>query len=127
MEGNFIDLLAPKLPLIMRKNLNAEQYAFLYEINPLPNQIEILYSSSIIENTVQGADRTSFKASGPFKTVGVVTIYSPDLAPSAVSATDGVTGSNLLTDWIWNENGRALTIEYNHAPNRNRVDVLVEW
>ena len=127
LEGNFIDLLAPKLPLIMRKNLNAEQYAFLYEINPLPNQIEILYSSSIIENTVQGADRTSFKASGPFKTVGVVTIYSPDLAPSAVSATDGVTGSNLLTDWIWNENGRALTIEYNHAPNRNRVDVLVEW
>jgi hypothetical protein len=127
LKGNFIDLLDPKLPLIQKKNLNADQYAFLYEINPLPNQIQILYSSSIIDKDLHVADKSRFQVSGPFKTVGVVTIYSPNLDPRAVSAKDGVTGRDLLIDWMWNENGRALTIEYNHAPNRHKVDVLVEW
>ena len=127
LVGNFIDLFDPKLPLIEKKNLNADQYAFLYEINPLPNEIEILYSSSIIERDVHEADKTRFQASGPFKTVGVVTIYSPNLDPTAVSATDGVTGSDLLIDWIWDRSGRSLTIEYNHAPSRHKVDILVEW
>lgn len=127
LEGNFIDLFDPKLPLIGNKNLNADQYAFLYEINPLPNQIEILYSSSSIEQEVRGEDSISFKASGPFNTVGVVTIYSPSSDPIAVSAQDGVSESDLLLDWTWNRNGRALTIEYNHAPDRNKVDILVEW
>ena len=127
LEGHFIDLFDPKLPLIEKKILNAEEYAFLYEINPLPSQIQILYSSSIIEHQKQGTDKTSFRASGPFKTIGVVTIYSPILDPRAVSAKDGVTGSDLLIDWLWNNDRRALTIEYNHASNRHEVDVLVEW
>ncbi|MDE0505873.1 MAG: hypothetical protein OXI86_17485, partial [Candidatus Poribacteria bacterium] len=62
-----------------------------------------------------------------FRTVGVVTIYSPNLEPTSVSARDGVTGRNLLIDWLWNKSGRTLTIEYNHAPHRNKVDILVEW
>ncbi|MDE0043594.1 MAG: hypothetical protein OXT74_16260 [Candidatus Poribacteria bacterium] len=127
LSGNFIDLLDPKLPLIEKKNLNADQYAFLYEINPLPNEIEILYSSSIIEKDAHEADKTRFQASGPFKTAGVVTIYSPNLDPTAVSANDGVIGCDLLIDWIWDKSRRALTIEYDHAPNRHKVDILVEW
>lgn len=127
LVGNFIDLFDPKLPLIEKKNLNADQYAFLYEINPLPHKIEILYSSSIIEKDAHEADKTRFQASGPFKTAGVATIYSPNLNPTAVSAKNGVSGRDLLIDWIWDESGRALTIEYNHAPNRNKVDILVEW
>lgn len=127
LKGNFIDLFDPTLPLIEKKSLNREQYAFLFEINPLPDQIEILYSSSSIEQEVRGEDNISFKASGPFKTVGVTTIYSPDSRPDAVSAKDGVSGGDLLIDWMWNENSRAMTIEYNHAPNRHKVDIRVDW
>jgi len=127
LRGQFIDLLDANLPLIAKKNLSPGQYAFLYEIDPLPEEIEILYSSSIIENLQQETNRTAFQPLGTFKTVGVTTIYSPNLNPKTVSIRNSVTGVDLLVDLMWNESFRTLTIKYNLPLKRHKVQVLVEW
>ena len=127
LKGPFIDLLDAKLPLIKQKNLDADEYALLYEVSPLPEQIQILYSSSVVENVVQESDKTSCQAGGPYRTVGAITIFSPSLEPGDVSAKDSVTGENLLVDWIWNKDGQALTVEYNHPAKQHKADILVEW
>ena len=127
IKGDFIDLLDANLPLIKQKNLDADQYAFLYEVKPLPAQVEVLYSSSIIKDVVQDPNKTSCQVTGTFTTVGVVTIYSPELNPRNVSAKDNATQENLLLGHSWNESRRTLTIKYNHPPEQRKVDILVEW
>ena len=127
LEGQFIDLLNPNLPLIERKHLSPDQYAFLYEVSPLPEQIQVLYSSSLIGDVVRESNKTSWQVAGTFKTVGVTTIYSPNLNPKNVSARDSSTEENLLLDQLWNASHRTLTVKYNHPPNRHKVDILVEW
>ena len=127
LEGPFIDLLDANLPLIEQKPLDVDQYAFLYQVSPSPEQIQVLYSSSIVGDVVQESNKTHCQVAGTFETVGVTTIYSPKLDPKAVSAEDSTTKENVLVDRLWNESRRTLTVKYDHPPKRRKVDILVEW
>ena len=127
LKGPFIDLLDANLPLVEQKKLDADQYAFLFEVSPLPKHVQVLYSSSIIGDVVYEPNKTSCQVAGTFTTVGVTTIYSPRLDPKSVSAKDSGTKENVLVDQLWNESRRTLTVKYDHPARRHKVDIVVTW
>ena len=70
LEGPAINLFDAELPLIERKRLDTGEYAFLYQVDPLPKQPTLLYSGSRIANIEQRSRQLKFHATGPFQTLG---------------------------------------------------------
>lgn len=123
IEGIFIDLFDPQLPVLTSKNIQPGQQAMLYNIKSIKNRKkpQVLASASRVANEKTEKREYSFIAKGPLNTTNVSRVLLPD-QPHSVS----VTGKNINVDSVlWDELSKTCLLTFENNPDG--VEVLIKW
>ena len=120
LNGNYIDLFDPNLPVLKKKVVNPDEQAFLFDIDAVAKkkQPQILASASRQYDEQIGKRSYSFIAKSPAETNNVMRILLPkepkDIQVSAKDFTQ-----------TWDKETRTLLLLFENNPEG--VQVNIEW
>ena len=92
LDGLFIDLFDPELPVLQSKKVHPDEQTFLYNVKNVPNKRRpsVLCGASRIYDEAAKKDSYSFIAKSPLNTTNVSRIYLPRLPKNiSVKKSDG--------------------------------------
>ena len=128
MEGNFVDLLDATLPVIQSKTVEANQSSLLYDITDRMTQgtPRLAFTSGTLEGeTIETADKTSFRITGPDMTPVSVRILGNGRTPKQVQIQkDGAAFSR--ADYGWDNGTGSLLLSMITQPDEP-IDVEILW
>ncbi len=125
MEGLYIDLFNPKLPVLSRVVVNPGEQAFLYNINKIKNrtQPKVLASASRIYNETSTKEEYSFICKSPLNTTNAMRIYLPAApAKTTVLNSDGKEMSEVKK--LWDTNSNTLYLSFENNPEGIEVTII---
>lgn len=122
LEGLYIDLLKPNLPLLRNPSIPANDMAFLQQVRTSETIPSILAVSGRLRVKSERAESTAFMAQGPDQTKGAARIYAGKRKALGVKA---YSRFGLPLDATLKEEGNTLLIEYPNDPEG--VVVRVGW
>ena len=117
LEGCFIDLFDPALPVLERKVVEPGSQTFLYDIRKAPKAPCILAAASRTYDLERARHSFSYLCKSPEGTVNVTRILLPAEPVSVL-----VDGSP-ATDSSWDPATRTLFLRFPNAPDGVRVEV----
>ncbi|MCZ4245516.1 hypothetical protein [Pedobacter punctiformis] len=123
LNGQFIDLFDPALPVLEQKTIQPGTQAYLYDINKAENKgkPQVLASASRVTNEVVGKKQYSFIAKSPAKTNNMMRILLP-VKPSGITAK--TKGQNLsLTQNVWDEKSKTLLLGFENYSEGVEVSI----
>jgi len=116
LDGAYIDLLDPKLPLVISPIVAPQQCAFYYDVTLMDaGTPTLMYSSSKVESKTETRDSTVLKLSGPLKTKGTARVFKSD------RTVDSVTPDSVKVD----QQAHTLLLTYDNKPET--VDIQIKW
>lgn len=124
LDGSFIDILNPKLPILNNPVIPAGGLAVMADVGAMlsDSKPRILLASDRIEASGEEASTTRLLLTGPLKTKGVVRISSAGKSLHSVSALNADEDS-VPTEHKMEQN--TLFVKYNSLPEG--VMLTVEW
>ena len=117
LEGCFIDLFDPTLPVLDRKEVGPGSQAFLYDVRKAPKAPAILAAASRAYDPVRTRHSFSYTCKSPAETINVTRILLP-AEPQAVTI-DGIPA----TDSSWDPASRTLFLRFPNDPDGVRVEI----
>ena len=117
LEGLFIDLFDPALPIVTHKELAPGAQAFLYDLRKAPKAPAILAASSRAYDVQRSRHGFSYTCKSPIDTNNVTRIRLRR-APKTV-----LVGGAPATDWTWDSASRTLYLRFPNNPDGVRVDI----
>ena len=119
LEGRFIDLFDPSLPVLSEKEVQPGEQAFLYDLDKLMDTTrpQVLAAASRQYDETFTDHSFSFVSKSPANTGNVMRILLPK-EPDIVNV--GVT-----SQWRWDASSRTLLLEFENDPNG--VSVRLGW
>ena len=117
LEGSYIDLFDPDLPIISRKELTPGTQAFLYDVRKAPKAPAILAASSRAYDVRSSRHTFSYTCKSPIDTDNVTRILLRR-APSSVLV-DGAPAA----DSSWDPATRTLYLRHPNTPAGVRIDI----
>ena len=117
LEGCFIDLFDPALPVLDRKEVAPGSQALLYDVRKAPKSPCILAAASRAYDVRKTSRTFSYTCKGPSETVNVTRILLRR-KPLRVCI-NGVPA----TDFSWDPGSRTLFLRFPNAPDGVRVEV----
>ena len=117
LEGSFIDLFDPLLPIVTRKELAPGTQAFLYDLRKAPKAPAILAAASRAYDLHRTARTFSYVCKAPAETVNVTRIRLRQ-KPLSVCV-DGEPAA----DCSWDYTSRTLFLRFPNSPEGVRVEI----
>ena len=120
LNGRYIDLFDPNLPVVYQKTVKPGEQAFLYNIDKAggKKQPKVLAAASRQYNEVAGKNSFSFTSKSPQNTNNVMAIQLPK-KPKNINV------SAPSHQWKWEEKSKILCLMFENSPEG--VDVKLEW
>ena len=117
LEGSFIDLFDPALPIVTRKELTPGSQAFLYDLRKAPKAPVILAAASRAYDLQRTRRTFSYTSKAPAETFNVTRILLPR-EPGNVLV-DG----KAAADCSWDPASRTLFLRFPNSPDGVRVEI----
>ena len=117
LEGSFIDLFDPLLPIVTRKELAPGTQAFLYDLRKAPKAPAILAAASRAYDLHRTARTFSYVCKAPAETVNITRIRLRR-KPLSVCV-DGEPAA----DCSWDSTSRTLFLRFPNSPDGVRVEI----
>ena len=117
LEGCFIDLFDPTLPVLDRKEVEPGSQAFLYDVRKAPKAPCILAAASRAYDLQRSRHGFSYICKSPAETINVTRILLPR-EPQVVEV-DGVPAA----DWSWDSASRTCFLRFPNNPDGVHVDI----
>jgi hypothetical protein len=113
LNGLFIDLFDPELPVLKTKTVNPGEQAYLYNVAKIAdkNKPAVLCGASRIYNETITKNSYSFEAKSPAETDNVSRIYLPK-KPAKV-----IINKNITIDCLWDELSHTCLIKFENNPD----------
>ena len=126
LNGLFVNLFDPNLPVLNQKQVNPGEQAFLYNLTELQNSDvpKIVAAAGRAENEKTEANRYSFTLKSPLNTTNAMRIYLPK-NPMQVKIADaqGKELSDVFSEW--NQLSRTLLLKFENHPDG--ISVNISW
>jgi hypothetical protein len=119
LEGLFIDLFDPMLPIVTRKEVTPGSQAFLYDLRKAPKAPAILAVSSHAYDLQRSHHAFSYTCKSPIDTDNVTRIRLRR-EPLSVEV-DGIPAP--ASAWSWDPAGHTLFLRFPNNPDGVRVDI----
>lgn len=125
MEGRFIDLFDPEIPVIRKKVVNPGQQAFLYDIDAIENREQpcVLAMAARVSNEKGEDGSYSFIAKSPVHTTNVMRILLPE-ETTTCKVTDS-TGKTVDHEFSWDNESGTVFLKFENDPDG--ISVQLEW
>ena len=126
VNGKFIDLFDPRLPVINSKELRPGNQSLLFDLKDIHNEnrAQVLASASRIYDEKRKAKTFEFITKSPVNTINVMRVLLPNkLQRCSVLCTNGLTVKNLK--WNWDEASKTVFISFEN--DANGINVKLEW
>ncbi|GHT65408.1 hypothetical protein FACS189451_12990 [Bacteroidia bacterium] len=124
LNGLFIDLFDPQLPVLQTKTVNPGEQTYLYNLAQLKDKKKpaVLCGGSRITDEVRKGGSYSFVAKGPIDTENSSRIYLPK-QPKGVKII--ATGDNNISqdDNAWDENSHTYLVKFENSPDGVKVEI----
>ncbi len=124
LNGIFIDLFDPELPVLTSKTIYPDEQSFLYNVERIieKNKPVVLCGASRIYNETTSRNTYSFIAKSPINTTNVSRIYLPT-QPDNVTAKKVSDGSVIDFDQSWDKNSSTLLLKFENDPDGIAVEM----
>jgi hypothetical protein len=124
LNGTFIDLFDPDLPVIREKTIARGEQAFLYDIDKISdkNKPNVICGASRVSDEAFDPGSYEFIAKSPLNTMNVSRIYLPARPVSLVikkSTGERIDGS--INDW--DINSGTLLVRFPNDPDGVKVEI----
>lgn len=125
LEGLFIDLVDPTLPVLKEKLVAPGEQAYLYNLNEVKNkkQPKVLAAASRVYGETVRAKNYSFITKSPSKTQNVMRILLPSKPTEVMVLDNSQTNINFKSEWDAATNTCLLKFE-NFSEG---VGVKIKW
>lgn len=124
VEGFFIDLFDPEIPVLHKKMVNPGEQAFLYDIGTIDNrqQPRVLAAAARVSDEKTEGCRYSFIAKSPVHTTNVMRIFLPG---EAIACKVTNSAGNVDYDFFWDNESRTAFLRFENDPDG--ITVQLEW
>ncbi|GHV65620.1 hypothetical protein FACS1894199_06780 [Bacteroidia bacterium] len=118
LNGLFIDLFDPQLPVIQTKTVKPDHQAYLYNLAKVSENTKptVLCGGSRISGEVQKSGSYSFVAKGPIDTDNSSRIYLP-------TQPKGVKVQNVVTEFTWDDASHTCLLQFGNQPDGVKVEI----
>ncbi|GMW00144.1 MAG: hypothetical protein AMXMBFR84_12820 [Candidatus Hydrogenedentota bacterium] len=122
VQGRYVDLFSPDLPLLRDPVFHPGSTALLMDLDwqarnqPSP---KVLAASARIRNTSTRASQFSFSATGPFGTKAVLCVALPK-APAQVTV-----GGLIVHTWRWDDENQLLRLSFMNNAETVQIDIVL--
>lgn len=125
INGTFIDLFDPQLPVITQKTVQPGEQAYLFNINKIDkNKPQVLAAASRIYNEIITNKSYSFLSKSPLNTSNVIRISLPN-SPKRCKIKN-INGENISeSNWEWDNIGKTCKITFENNPEGTKIEI--EW
>ena len=117
LEGKFIDLFDPALPVLTRRAVLPGTQALLYNLDTVadPGRPQVLACAACVETERVGRNRYSFMVKGPAQTTNVMRVLLPRKPVATdVTRSDGTPVAD--PGFEWDEESRTCLLRFENAP-----------
>ena len=118
LEGRFIDLYAPKLPVFTSKEIQPGTQGYFYNLDKAGKAPKILATSGRAYDAVRKGRTFSFLAKGPVETINSTRVLLP-AKPTSVS----VNGRETIDPAQWDEVGNTYFLTFDNDPEGVRIEI----
>lgn len=118
MEGRFIDLFDPDLPVLTRIVIRPGDQGYLYNLDKAPRAPAVLASAGRVYDSSRKGRSFSWTTRGPSETVCAARVKLPT-KPVSVK----VNGEETIDPALWDEVGETYLIRFDNDPEGVRVEV----
>jgi hypothetical protein len=118
LNGLFIDLFHPELPVLQSKTIHPDEQAYLYNLAKATdeNKPAVLCGASRIDGESVKNGSYAFTAKGPEKTMNVTRIYLP-AQPEKVTVKNSRGEVIPSASYEWDERSRTCLLKFENAPD----------
>ena len=120
MEGKFIDLYDPELPILTRKEIFPGQQGYYYNIEKAPKAPAVLASADRVYEETRKGQTFSYLSKGPAETISNGRILLPSNPVSVL-----IDGAETIDPARWDEVGKTYLISFDNNPDGVRV--VIKW
>ncbi len=122
IEGEFIDLFDPELPVMDSKAISPGEVAFLYDLSTVKgNTPRVLVSASRIRDERYGEGKLRFVSEGPEGTVARTRVYLPS-EPKSVSMITPDGKGDVQSEW--DKRSKTLLLTYENRPEGVEIRIV---
>ncbi len=123
LNGQYIDLFDPQLPVLNKKIIAPNTQAYLYNLKHLPNKqkVQVLASAARVTNEQLGKTNYRFVAKSPDKTINTMRILMPS-KPANVKVTQAGQTLNLYKN-DWDAGSKTLLLSFDNFSQGVNIDM----
>ncbi len=123
LNGTFIDLFDPELPVLQTKTVSADEQAFLYNIKKIADRSkpQVLCGASRIYDETYNAGNYAFTAKSPASTTNVSRVYLPK-KPKKITVKNHTGEMITETKSSWDNPSKTCLIQFENSPEGIRVE-----
>ncbi len=124
MNGSFIDLFDPELPVLDQKVVSPGTQAYLYDLNKVENKTKptVLAAAARVYDEVAAAHSYQFIVKSPANTNNIMRILLPG-KPKSVSAMQATAGKLDLQRNEWDEKSKTLLLGFENYSEGVQVNI----
>ncbi len=124
INGLYIDLFDPELPVVKTKTVNPGEQSFLYSLKGIKNQPKVLCGASRIYDEVSKEHLYTFVAKSPENTTNVSRVYLPG-KPKKVVIKNHLGQEMKDASYLWDSQSKTCLVKFENNPEG--VSVQINW
>lgn len=118
VDGTFIDMFDPNLPVVTRKTVNPGEQALLFDVDKIGSrEAQVIVSASRESDEVRGDRSYSYLTKSPIETTNVSRVWLPS-APVSVK----IDGNEVCDPSLWDKKSNTYLIKFENSPEGRRVE-----
>ncbi len=118
VDGTFVDMFDPNLPVVTRKTVNPGEQALLFDVDKIGSrEAQVIVSASRESDEVRGDRSYSYLTKSPIETTNVSRVWLPS-APVSVK----IDGNEVCDPSLWDKKSNTYLIKFENSPEGRRVE-----
>lgn len=119
IEGLFIDLFDPALPVLRKKTILPGNQSFLYNIENIADKHKpcVLATGARVSNEKIAGNSYSFIAKSPVETTNVMRIFVPKKPKECTVSYNNKTISHDIPAWKWDDTSKTVLMYFENHPD----------
>lgn len=118
VDGTFVDMFDPNLPVVTRKTVNPGEQALLFDVDKIGSrEAQVIVSASRESDEVRGDRSYSYLTKSPIETTNVSRVWLPS-APISVK----IDGNEVCDPSLWDKQSNTYLIKFENSPEGRRVE-----
>ncbi|WP_394186816.1 hypothetical protein [Metabacillus halosaccharovorans] len=125
LNGHFVNLFDPALPVITQLQLGPEDMTLLYDLDDdMPEtEMKVIAASSRIEDVIHHDSGFEMDVKGPEKIKAVARIFCPK---KPIQANLIIGHKSTSIEWDWHEESKTIFVQYFHS-STDSTKISVKW